>query len=184
MVSSSINVIMIFVSLMWWLWVVKVTVIGTRYFLIWTQALDTMKRAMVLGSEKQIQVLVHTLTSHVYYFPMFAITNDHNKQCIKKKKVFSQSSGGQNSETKGSKSHAPSEGCGVELFLGFPNVRWLQALLGLWMPVFTWSSPLCLCFLFRLSLGHSSLNLEPTQVIKKDLIPRSLTYICKDSFTK
>lgn len=90
MVSSSINVIMIFVSLMWWLWVVKVTVIGTRYFLIWTQALDTMKRAMVLGSEKQIQVLVHTLTSHVYYFPMFAITNDHNKQCIKKKSILSE----------------------------------------------------------------------------------------------
>ncbi|XP_027999887.2 single-pass membrane and coiled-coil domain-containing protein 2 isoform X2 [Eptesicus fuscus] len=31
------------------------------------------------------------------------------------------------------------------------------------MPVCTWSSPLCLCFLFRLSLGHSSLNLEPSQ---------------------
>ncbi|KAK1341299.1 hypothetical protein QTO34_017703 [Cnephaeus nilssonii] len=40
---------------------------------------------------------------------------------------------------------------------------WLQALLGLGMPVCTRSSPLCLCFLFRLSLGHSSLNLEPSQ---------------------
>lgn len=137
---------------------------------------------MVLESEKRVQVLVHTLTRHMYCFPMFAVTNDHNKQCIQK--VFSQSSGGQNSETKRSQSHAPSEGSGGELFPGFPRGGWLQALLGLGMPVCTRSSPLCLCFLFRLSLGHSSLNLEPSQVIKKDLIPRSLTYICKDSFTK
>lgn len=52
---------------------------------------------MALESEQLVQVLIHTLTSHVYWFLVVAVRNYHK---VGDKNIFSHCSGGQNSETK------------------------------------------------------------------------------------
>ena len=56
-------------------WVVKAPEVGNTYSLIWTQILDTGKRAMGWESENLVQALVHILISHMSWFLVVAITN-------------------------------------------------------------------------------------------------------------
>lgn len=58
-----------------------------------------VKRRLVLDSEKLVQILVPTLTTYMYWFPLVAVTNYCKFHGLNNKNVLSHCSGGQNSET-------------------------------------------------------------------------------------